>query len=173
MLDNVFAGNDPIAEVVYTDRYVCSPLVVNLLVNVLYEIKGYCDDIVNFRIQGRRYQKTDSRIPWQPWHDWHTWQERDDAIRQAFEYCGLEADVLSLPTLPHYRQLQLRLRSGKQLTIQFDQGLSFWEAERSSNRHQQKFNFDAPQLGQEVMGRIQCRVEAPGNEKTQIFIAFD
>ncbi len=172
LMDAVLSGSDPIREVVYSDRYVCSPLVVNLLVNIVYGLKDFCDEIATIRVQGRHYQKTDNRSPWQCWHDWRTSQERDDAIRQAFDYCDLIVDVLSLPTLPHYRQLQLKLRSGKQVIIQFDQGLSFWEAERSDKSHPLRFNFAASQLGQEIMERIQCRVSAPSNEQTQIFLAI-
>ncbi len=171
LLADVLTGQDPITELVYSDRYVCSPLVVNLLVNVIHEIGAHSDEGFAIRIQGRQYQKDDNRSPWQCRHDWRTSQERDDAIRKALEYCGLEADVLSLPALPHYRQLQLQLRSGKRLTIQFDQGFSYWEAERSGKPYLLRFDFSSPQLGEEIMTRIQCRVLAAGDENTQVFVS--
>ncbi len=86
------------------------------------------------------------------------------------ECCGFEGEVLSLPSLPHYRQLQLQLRSGRQLTVQLDQGLSYWEAERSEKSYLLRFDFAARQLGEEIMERIQCKVVATGDECTQIFI---
>lgn len=173
LLDSVLSGDDPVREIVYSDRYVCSPLVINLLVNVVYEIKDFFDEAVTIQVQGRYYQKTDHRSPWQAWHDWRTSQERDEAVRQAFEYCGLEVDVLSFASLPHYRQLQLKLSSGKQLTIQFDQGLSFWEAEHSDKGHPLRFNFEGHQLGEEIMEQIQCRISAPPDSKTQIYFSYD
>ena len=95
-------------------------------------------------------------------------------MRLAFEYCGLDrVDIISLPALPHFRQLQLQLHSGKKLTIQFDQGLSFWEAERSQQNYLLRFNFASGQLGEEIMSRIQCKVAAASNESTQIFITVD
>ncbi|WP_313489281.1 DEAD/DEAH box helicase [Stutzerimonas nitrititolerans] len=170
LLDDALTGKDPITELIYSDRYVCSPLVVNLLVNVIHELGRHSDGDFAIRIQGRQYQKDDNRSPWQCWHDWRTSQERDEAIRQALEYCGFEGEVLSLPSLPHYRQLQLQLRSGRQLTVQLDQGLSYWEAERSEKSYLLRFDFAARQLGEEIMERIQCKVVATGDECTQIFI---
>ncbi|MEG6992212.1 hypothetical protein V1979_35645, partial [Pseudomonas aeruginosa] len=153
------------------DRYVCSPLVVNLLVNVIHELGRLSDADFAIRILGRQYQREDNRSPWQCRHDWHSARERDEALRQALAYCGREGEVLSLPTLPHYRRLQLKLRSGNQLTIQFDQGLSYWEAERSEKSYQLRFDFASRELGEEIMERIRCKVSAAGEENTQIFLS--
>ncbi|CAI1209983.1 DEAD/DEAH box helicase [Serratia fonticola] len=171
LLDDVFTGQDPVTELIYSDRYVCSPLVVNLLVSVIHELEQHNHERFTIKIQGRHYQKDDNRSPWQCWHDWRSSQERDEAIRQALEYCGLASEVLSFPSLPHYRQLQLKLRSGKQLTIQFDQGLSYWESERSAKSHLLRFDFSSSQLGEKIMERIQCKVVGSGDENTQIFIS--
>lgn len=171
LLDDALTGKDPIIELIYSDRYVCSPLVVNLLISVIHELGRRSDAEFSIRIQGRQYQKDDNRTPWQCRHDWRSSRERDDAIRQALEYCGLDGEVLSLSSLPHYRQLQLQLHSGKQLTVQFDQGLSFWDAERNEKSHLLRFNFASHQLGEEIMERIPCRVVATSDESTQIFIS--
>lgn len=173
LLNNIFDGKDHITEVTYTDRYVCSPLVVNHLVNVIHELGVRCSSNFAIRVLGRHYQKNDSRTPWQCRHDWLSSQERDEAIRQALEYCGLEGEVLSLHSLPHYRQLQLQLNSGKRLTIQFDQGLSYWEADRSEKSYRLKFDFSADSLGEELIDRMQCRVAAAGDENTQIFVSIE
>lgn len=171
LLDDALSGTDVITEVIYSDRYVCSPLVVNLLISVIHELGTLTNGDFSIRIQGREYRKVDSRSPWQCWHDWHSSQERDEAIRQALEYCGLDGQVDSLPSLPHYRQLQVKLSSGNQLVIQFDQGLSYWETERGQRPYHLKFNFDANNLGEEIMHRIQCRVVAANDDSTQIFIS--
>ncbi len=171
LLDDALTGKDPITELVYSDRYVCSPLVVNQVVNVIHELGRQSDTDFAIRILGRQYQRDDSRSPWQCWHDWHSSHDRDEAIRQALDYCGFEAEVVSLSSLPHYRQLQLRMRSGKQLTVQFDQGLSYWEAERSEKSYLLRFDFASRQLGEEIMKRINCRVLAASDENTQIFIS--
>lgn len=171
LLDDTLRGNDPITELVYSDRYVCSPIVVNLLVGMIHELRQLSDAEFAIRIMGRQYLREDNRSPWQCRHDWLSARERDEALRQALEYCGLEGEVLSLPSLPHYRQLQLKLRSGRQLTIQFDQGLSYWEPERSDKSYQLRFNFASSEIGEEIMDRIRCRVSAVGDENTQIFIS--
>lgn len=171
LLDDTLGGNDPITELVYSDRYVCSPIVVNLLVGMIHELRQLSDAEFAIRIMGRQYLREDNRSPWQCRHDWLSARERDEALRQALEYCGLEGEVLSLPSLPHYRQLQLKLRSGHQLTIQFDQGLSYWEPERSDKSYQLRFDFASGEIGEEIMDRIRCRVSAVGDENTQIFIS--
>lgn len=173
LLNEIFEGKDRITEVTYTDRYVCSPLVVNHLVNVIHELGVRCSSSFAIRVMGRQYQKNDSRTPWQCRHDWLSSQERDEAIRQAFEYCGLEGEVLSLHSLPHYRQLQLQLHSGKRLTIQFDQGLSYWEADRSEKSYRLKFDFSAVSLGEEIIQRMLCNITAAGDDTTQLFVSID
>lgn len=149
-----------------------NPQAVNLLVSVIHELGQHRSTDFPIRILGSKYQREDKRSPWQFRHDWHTSEERDEGIRQALEYCGFDGEVLSLPSLPHYRQLQLRLRSGNKLTIQFDQGLSYWEAESSEKSYLLRFDFTARQLGEEIMERIHCRVVASGFESTQIFISL-
>ncbi len=171
LLEDALTGKDPITELIYSDRYVCSPLVVNLLVSVIHEL-GQHDARFKIRIQGRHYQRDDNRSPWQCRHDWHSSQERDDAIRQALEYCGLEGEVLSLNSLPHYRQLKMKLLSGKHLIVQFDQGLSYWEADRNE-RSSLRFNFAAGQLGEEIMERMRCKISAASDESTQIFVSMN
>ena len=171
LLDDMLAGKDSISELIYSDRYVCNPLVAKLLVNVIHELGRICDSRFTIRIQGRQYQKSGPRTPWQCRHDWHSSSERDDAIRQALDYCGLEGEVLSLPSLPHYRKLQLRLSSGKQLTIQLDQGLSYWDTDRREKNYQLKFDFAVHDVGAAIMESIQCRLAAASNENTQIFIS--
>lgn len=173
LLNDIFEGKDRITEVTYTDRYVCSPLVVHHLVNVIHELGVRCSSSFVIRVMGRQYQKNDSRTPWQCRHDWLSSQERDEAIRQAFEYCGLEGEVLSLHSLPHYRQLQLKLHSGKRLTIQFDQGLSYWEADRSEKSYRLKFDFSAVSLGEEIIQRMLCNIAAAGDDTTQLFVSID
>lgn len=171
LINDALTGKDPITELFYSDRYVCSPLVVNLLVSVIHELGRLSDADFAIRILGRQYQREDNRSPWQCRHDWHSARERDEALRQALAYCGLEGEVLSLPTLPHYRQLQLKLRSGNQLTIQLDQGLSYWEPERSEKSYQLRFDFASRERGEEIMERIRCKVSAAGEENTQVFLS--
>ena len=95
------------------------------------------------------------------------------AILQAIEYCGLTGEVLSQPVLPHYRQLRIGLASGRSLTIQFDQGLSFWEATRSENGYSTRFNFEIGNMGAELMEKIQTPIRAAASEGTQLFLSSD
>lgn len=169
--EDIFSGKESIVELIYSDRYVCSPLVVNLLISVIHALRRQTDSSFNIRIQGREYSKDDNRNPWQCWHDWRSSQERDDAITQTLEYCGMDGQVISLPSLPHYRQLQLNLRSGKQVVIQLDQGFSYWEADRRERTYHLRFNFEAENWGVEIIDRIRCDVAGVGEDGTQIFIS--
>lgn len=74
-LMTIFEGKDHITEVTYTDRYVCSPLVVNHLVNVIHELGVRSSSSFAIRVLGRQYQKNDNRTPWQCRHDWLSSQE--------------------------------------------------------------------------------------------------
>lgn len=171
LLDEALTDKDPITKLVYSDRYVRNPLVVNLLVNVIHELGRNSTANFAIRILGSQYQREDNRSPWQCWHDWRTSQERDEGIRQALEYCGLGGEVLSLQSLPHGRQLQLQLLSGKQLTIQFDQGLSYWEIDRSEKSHLLRFDFKANQLGDAIINCITGQIVATDINGTQLFIS--
>ena len=171
LLDDAITGKDPITELVYSDRYVRNPHVVNLLIGVIHELSRSSESNFSIRILGTKYHREEKRSPWQYWHDWNTSHERDHGIQEALEYCGLEGEVLSLSSLAHARQLQLQLRSGKQLTIQFDQGLSYWEADRSEKAHLLRFDFNSHKLGNEIIERIAGKVMAADASGTQIFIS--
>lgn len=171
LLEEALTGKNPIKEVVYRDRYVRSPYVVSLLVSVLHELKNRSGSDFSVRIFGNHYQRDDRRTPWQCRHDWHTSEERDEGLRDALEYCGLEGEVLSHPSLAHYRQLQLQLLSGEFLILQFDQGFSYWEPERNEKSYLLKFDFTSRMLGEEIVERIHCKVVAAMNDSTQIFLS--
>lgn len=57
LINDALTGKDPITELVYSDRYVCSPLVVNLLVSVIHELGRLSDADFAIRILGRQYQR--------------------------------------------------------------------------------------------------------------------
>jgi DEAD/DEAH box helicase domain-containing protein len=173
LLNDVLTGKDPVTELLYTDRYVRNPQVVNLLISVIHELGRCSEASFTIRILGSQYLREDKRLPWQCWHDWQSSSDRDEGIRQALDYCGLEGEVLSQNSLVHARQLQLQLQSGKQLIIQFDQGLSYWAIERSVKSHLLRFDFNSHQMGNEIMERITGRVFNDETDSTQLFISVN
>ena len=56
-------------ELVYSDRYVRNPHVVNLLISVIHELGRSSEADFVIRILGSQYQREDRRSPWQCWHD--------------------------------------------------------------------------------------------------------
>ncbi|WP_223816923.1 hypothetical protein [Pseudomonas lactis] len=173
LLDFALSGQDPIETVSYSDRYVCNPFTACVLVNILYELKQRSGEEFSVKILGRKYLRESSRTSWKCWHDWLSSDDRDRAVRKAIEYCGLSGEVLSQPVLAHYRQLRVGLASGRSLTIQFDQGLSFWEAARSENAYSTRFDFEAGDLGCELMEKIKTPIGAAADDRTQLFLSLD
>lgn len=172
ILQQVLDGSDSIVKATYSDRYVRSPYVVNLLVNTLHELKACNGNSFQVEVLGRQYDRMDSREPWQCWHDWHSSSERDSAIKDALDYCGFDCTVSSQVELPHSRQLYLELQSGKTLTVQLDQGFSYWQTSRSAERYLLKFNFNSQNIGKEVSDRVRCDIESPLYDNTQIFVSL-
>lgn len=173
LLRDVLNGNEQISAITYTDRYVCNPFTVNLLTNVIHELVANTKETFAITIKGRKYEKEDNRSPWLIWHDWLKSEDRDEAMRQSLNYCGFTATVASEEKLPHYRQLCLELKSGHTLTIQLDQGFSYWRvyknlSEKSNHRH--KFDFGKTDIGEEIMEKKSYEIEAPSDDSTQIFI---
>lgn len=173
LLDFALSGQDPIETVSYSDRYVCNPFTACVLVNILYELKQRSGEEFSVKILGRKYLRESSRTSWKCWHDWLSSDDRDRAVRKAIEYCGLSGEVLSQPVLAHYRQLRVGLASGRSLTIQFDQGLSFWEAARSENAYSTRFDFEAGDMGCELMEKIKTPIGAAADDRTQLFLSLD
>lgn len=173
LLSDVLSGEEQISDITYTDRYVCNPFTINLLANIIYELGANTKETFAVTIKGRRYEKEDNRSPWLIWHDWLRSEDRDEAMRQSLNYCGFNAKVISEEKLPHYRQLCLELKSGRILTIQLDQGFSYWRVYRNpseKSNHLHKFDFGATDIGEEIMGKKSYNIEAPADDSTQIFI---
>jgi len=173
ILNPLFDGTDSLDELVYSDRYVRNPLVVNLIAQVILNLKKQQKEQFDVKIVGRKYSKDDPRRGYLAWHDWPDDEVRDRGIKEALAHCGLTYTVTSQPNIPHSRQMRLKLLSGKTIVIQLDQGFSFWGNDREqkqTRRSNLRVSFDAKDVGVEIMEKIDCDVVRPADESTQIFV---
>ena len=166
-------------RVEYEDRYLSTPIACALLVDVISAIKSF------FQVEGiwgeihiqvttmiiEEGKSSRNRGTW--WSDWERTNQRDEALQAAFDYCGMNASIISKEKrhLIHGRRLTMNFENGKQLLIWLDQGWSYWTM---AQEHRQTvlaiFNFHRTPttLGEEL---AEFRVDIQGHElPNQIFI---
>lgn len=174
-IQHIVDGEERIVSLTYEDRYVRNPAAAATVTLTLYEAArlGGGTEPPRILVRGNTFRREDSRPPHRCWHDWQTDQARDAAIQAAFEYCDLKAAVKSQQVLPHGRTLKLKLGSGGSLTIQLDQGFSYWEVESDPRQRQAPaFNFHAKEIGKEL-AELQIKLKGQDDSPTQIYVKRD
>lgn len=133
-----------VVEVVYEDRYLSTPLTLALLLEVLSELKRAAEEADRWRnpIVSVRSMHIEPRMPGQGtlrdrhqnrWSsEWRDDGSRDRALRAALAYSGLDGSASSLPKrdLSHGRRLTIRCDQGRDISVWFDQGLSYWSLDK-------------------------------------------
>jgi DEAD/DEAH box helicase domain-containing protein len=123
-----------LAEVIYQDRYLLSPLPVRLLCEVLRPVvntgSGKPIDVL-IRTKERRASEY-GQIPMYLTDDWVNSGHRDAVALSALTKLGLRARIKAGHTrdLPHERTLWLRWEHGGELRIHLDQGFGHWSTTR-------------------------------------------
>ena len=181
---NVLPKNQTLVAIEYTDRYLATPIACALLVEVLSAIKTHCESLDQWAVdtvcitsmmldRGKPYRHRGNG--WGT--DWDTTDRRDQALKAAFEFSGMNTLVESKNKweISHSRCLTLRLQGANgiasNLQIWFDQGLSYWNATKPDSNSQSKpFDMQLPpsDLG-EALALIQtnvCGFDMP----TQVFL---
>ena len=118
-----FAGKRPVARVVYSDRYLRTPLSVRLLAGILHAMPGR-NEATAVEVVSEQGSGAD-REPPRALH--HTWPE--DTTRGAVLRTLLPSASVSLrpkDACAHARSLRLDFADGKAVTIHLDQGLGAW-----------------------------------------------
>ena len=126
--------SEVIADVIYIDRYLWTPIAAALLVNVVEALRDLVgqdrwDSSKVFVRTTYEHDQKYSGYPTMIWNDWRGSEARDAALRGAFDYIGIDPVVQSdsKASLPHGRSLEVSFKSGRTLTIRFDQGVSYWK----------------------------------------------
>ena len=158
-------------HVIYSDRYLASPLTVALLVSVLDGLRewwnsGWTDntDVAIETMKVDRYQSL-SREPRKLGDDWRKLTERDQVLRGLGHYLGLELAVKSMPRnhTPHARKLSLLFYGGTYVDVFLDQGFSYWSlSEKVTGKQSSDFGFSEDVSRQvDVLAHLIVDIVAP------------
>lgn len=160
-------GSD-INGVEYHDRYLFTPLAAALLTDLIVALR---DNVGNNRWSvpvvkvtttlDSSNKHTNGRFVWDNWPDLTV---RDNVIRSALDFSGIEGSVVSVDKQKslHGRVLTITFSSGHILTVRLDQGVSFWRAVSTRYEKRPLFNFTEPQIniqGEEI-ARLAINIEA-------------
>jgi hypothetical protein len=140
---SAFRSDQIIEYMIYTDRYLFSPLACQLLCQTIRSVPGTKRQAPppSLRIitQGDR---RDARpgLPDQLHHDWSSGTLRKAVLTAALQGSGFAADIQfkDLRDLPHRRSLQIGFEDGGCVEILFDQGMGYWRV-----RGRSPFDFNA------------------------------
>ena len=178
-ISNLLPMDKQVAAICYEDRYIATPLASALLIDVVSIIKnqyekvdGWNQIVVEIRtIPVDATKQIRYRNSWSS--DWESSELRDASIEAAFNYSGMSAKVISFEkrNLIHGRRLNIRYSDGSEISIWFDQGMSYWSLARSL--HRSSLSFFATDRGTEEIAEslAEIRVPVEGHElPTQIFV---
>lgn len=187
---HLFADDDAISalpvsrilrSITYEDRYLAKPIACALLVEILSALKviyeqqdNWCNVEINVLTGELDPLKSfKSRDQWRS--DWPSTSCRDNALKSAFEYCGLMVSLFSKPRyeLIHGRRLILKFDGDTHFTVWLDQGLGYWSmAKKQIQTPLIAFPMNHPfDLMGEKLAEIKIGVE--GHDlPTQLFIDF-
>ncbi|WP_295608710.1 Zn-binding domain-containing protein [uncultured Lamprocystis sp.] len=141
-------GTESITRVIYTDRYLKSPLAILLLHSFLAALRGYPGGVApdtRITITTEKLSRSDTREPYQLFHDWRDAQVRAEVIEGRFTDLGcFEFLEEHKSSLPHARELSLEWPNGRNWTMRLDQGFGYWRLSRGE-RGQFPFAQGSPQ----------------------------
>ena len=118
---------DPITAVVYTDRYLKSPLTLLILDSVIKELyclnkKPFSTLELNISPTRQTYQNSEYL-----WHDWQNSNMQQEVFKQWFSNYSNKISVNIIKSqLQHARILKLMHESGEFTNIIYDQGMGYW-----------------------------------------------
>ena len=107
-------------EIVYSDRYVFSPLSAILVADLVEAFANGAETKIVIRTRPA-YKSIHASPPWQVQHDWTTQSDRVAVLRMLLARVSKEAFVTLEDATPHRRTLVLRSEAGA-VELTFDQG---------------------------------------------------
>ncbi|MGQ4810362.1 hypothetical protein NKDENANG_03820 [Candidatus Entotheonellaceae bacterium PAL068K] len=132
-LQQRLVGNQPLAELHYSDRYLRSPLTAILLWELLGALAHYPGGLVantRLAIATSQLQRNDTQEPRWLHHDWRDATDRRQVFEQIFARLGplFTLNEERYAQLPHARELRLTWMDGMIWTLRLDQGVGYWWA---------------------------------------------
>jgi DEAD/DEAH box helicase domain-containing protein len=119
------AGDGKLVEVIYTDRYVFSPLSALLAAELVGAFIRRSEAKIIVRTRGTS-KSLHASPPWQVQHDWTTQSDRLAVLRKLLTRSSDEVRVNFDDTTPHRRTLVLKWE-GAVLELTLDQGVGPWQ----------------------------------------------
>jgi DEAD/DEAH box helicase domain-containing protein len=122
-------GSAAVTWISYTDRYLFTPLSIAVLNQVILGLKGLLQERfgspeIGVSTMDKRYDGGRALVP-KVFSDWPTMKMRDEVTRLVLADLG-NATVNPLNAMQHSRQLKIEFDSGEELSLRFDQGVSYW-----------------------------------------------
>jgi DEAD/DEAH box helicase domain-containing protein len=177
-------SNNSITKISYRDRYLNAPLPVGLVLEAINGLKRRFADLWEPKKILIETAPLATALPGAPtprfvWSDWLDESARQAAVEAAFGYCGLDRIEFSLVKkhdAEHARTLDISFQDGSGLIIRFDQGLSYWKANRptftgSGQRfYENEFDFSSvPQEQGEKIAELRTSLVNP-NYPTFLYV---
>ncbi|MGD9664066.1 MAG: DEAD/DEAH box helicase [Novosphingobium sp.] len=124
-------GAGPLQAITYNDRYLQTPLILRLLVDVCAALRERlagkdAGAPLPMRIMTNSLRKNE-RQPFAPDHDWQWEQDRRDALAGLLLARDFQPELVEHGA-EHGRVMQLHFASGNDVRIIFDQGFGPWRA---------------------------------------------
>lgn len=121
-------------KIVYTDRYLRSPMVLMLLkmlLNELQSFKGGLHNTTSIEIHTTELDNRNIRSPYLISHDWLYPDDRKKVFESILTFHNKPLFIEKhRNAIPHARELCLSWTDKVQFIIRFDQGMGYWKAER-------------------------------------------
>lgn len=123
-------NDEPIARIVYRDRYMASPLNVKLLIETLSGLGAHCGGFkpeVKVLIETIDSVSTSHRLPELIHNDWALRLHRNEVIVSMINALGCTCELIEAPRYmaQHVRELIVEWKDGATWTARLDHGLSF------------------------------------------------
>ncbi len=123
------SGCAAVTHISYSDRYLFTPLCIALLNQVIVGLKSLMKqrfgtpEIMVTTMEKRQ----DGGRPFIPkaFSDWPSMKMRDEVTELVLTDLG-KASVSLVRAMQHSRQLKISFESGEELSLRFDQGMSYW-----------------------------------------------
>ena len=137
-------GEQPLAALHYSDRYLRSPLTLLLireLSRALADYPGGLVAITQLAITTSELQRIDTQESRWLYHDWRDATDRRQVFEKVFDSLGQFTLYEKVHTqMPHARELRLTWTDGIVWTLRLDQGVGYWRA----CNYREPFPFEQP-----------------------------
>jgi len=157
-LQKRLGGEQPLATLHYSDRYLRSPLTLLLLRELLGTLAAYPGGLVastRFTITTSALQRNDTQESRWLYNDWRDATDRQQVFEKIFDSLGQFTLYETVHTqMSHARELRLTWTDGIVWTLRLDQGVGYWRA----CNYREPFPFEQP-VERQVERLMSCEID--------------